>query len=328
MRYLVTGATGFMGPYLVERLISEGHLCRCLVRPGSKIQHLEKPRVEIVRGDITIPQSLQGIFENVDGLLHLATLGHMNNFKVTESMFHAVNVQGTINVMQEALRAGVSRVVHCSTVAAMGICSEVPATEKSVCNPHHPYGRSKLHAEREVLSVVLDHGLPAVIVRFSMVYGPGDWRDMLRLTRMVKKGLFPMIGNRPKLTPMIHVDDAVQGILLAAAKGRIGEIYLMTNAKSEPFDRIRKILQEALGVRRPSLFIPEWLALGGASLTEKAFSLLGKASPVTRKNIESTLADRVFSIKKAKEELGFEPNKDPEKGLAETVRWYKEKGWV
>jgi len=328
MRYLVTGATGFIGPYLVERLVSEGHLCRCLVRPGSNIQRLEKPRVEIVRGDITVPQSLQGISENVDGLLHLATLGHMNNFRVTESMFHAVNVQGTINVMQEALRAGVSRVVHCSTVAAMGICSEVPATEKSACNPHHPYGRSKLQAEREVLRMVEDHALPAVIVRFSMVYGPGDWRDILRLTRLAKKGLFPKIGNRPKLTPLIHVDDAVQGLLLATVKGRVGETYLITNRKSEPFDRIRKTIQQGLGIWRPPLFIPEWLALAMASLAENTFTALGKAPPITRKNIESTLADRVFSIEKAKRELGFDPKVDPEDGLKDTVLWYKENGWI
>lgn len=328
MRYLVTGATGFIGPYLVERLVSEGHLCRCLVRPGSNIQRLENLGVEIVRGDITFPQSLQGISENVDGLLHLATLGHMSNFRVTESMFHAVNVQGTINVMQEALRAGVRRVVHCSTVAAMGICSEVPATEKSACNPHHPYGRSKLQAEREVLRMVEDHALPAVIVRFSMVYGPGDWRDILRLTRLAKKGLSPKIGNRPKLTPLIHVDDAVQGLLLAAVKGRVGETYLITNPQSEPFDKIRKILQDALGVRCMPIYVPEWAALTMAFLIEMVFTLFKKAPTVTRKNIESTLTDRVFSIEKAHTDLGFAPRVDPEKGLRETVSWYKAQKWV
>ena len=74
----------------------------------------------------------------MDRVLHLATLGHMSNFTVTESMFEAINVQGAINVMQKTLSAGVQRVVYCSTVAAMGICSDVPATEESSCSPHHP----------------------------------------------------------------------------------------------------------------------------------------------------------------------------------------------
>jgi dihydroflavonol-4-reductase len=102
----------------------------------------------------------------------------------------------------------------------MGICSDVPATEESICNPHHAYGRSKLAAEKEVIRMVKEEDLPAVIVRFSMVYGPGDPRDMLKLTRLAKKGMFPKIGNRPKLTPLVHVNDAVTGLMLASEKGR------------------------------------------------------------------------------------------------------------
>ncbi len=202
---------------------------------------------------------------------------------------------------------GIMRSFHRYASAAMGICEDVPATEESLCNPHHPYGRSKLKAEQNVLSMIKDKNLPAVIIRFSMVYGPGDSRDILKLTRMAKKGLFPKVGNRPKLTPLIHVDDAIQGLLQAAENGGIGEIYLITNRDSLPFDEIRKILQRALGVKRLPFYLPEWAALTVASLLEKIFPMLGKAPPVSRKNIESTLADRVFSIEKARREIGFDP---------------------
>ncbi|MBW2347547.1 MAG: NAD-dependent epimerase/dehydratase family protein [Deltaproteobacteria bacterium] len=328
MKYLVTGPTGFMGPYLVRELLSAGHTCRCLVRPTSRRDMLDGPGVEFVEGDVTRAQTLRGVARGLDGVFHLATLGHMSNFAVAEDAFEAVNVRGTLNVMEEALRARVGRVVHCSSVAAMGICPESPADEETPCRPHHPYGRSKLRAEQEVLRMVSERGLPALIVRFSMVYGPGDPRDLLRLTRLAKKGLFPKVGSRPKLTPLIHVQDAVRGLILAMEKGRPGQVYLLTNERSEPFDEIRKILQGALGVRRPPLYVPERAALWGASFVEWAFGLLGKAPPVTRKNIESTLADRVFSIRKAKRELGFAPRIDVRQGLAETVRWYKEQGWV
>ena len=328
MRYLITGATGFIGPYLIRKLVSLGHTSRCLVRSESNTQVLEDLGVELIKGDITKPETLSGIADGMDCVLHMATLGHMSNFTITEPMFDKINVQGTVNVMKEASRAGVKRVVHCSTVAAMGICSEVPATEKSECNPHHPYGRSKLRAEKEVMRMVAGNGLPASIIRFSMVYGPGDRRDILKLTRMAKKGLFPRVGNRPKLTPLIHVEDAVRGLLLAAEKGRPGEIYLITNRESEPFDKIRRIIQEALGVSRMPLYVPEWAALTMALLSEKIFSFLGKAPPLTRKNIESTLADRIFSIEKAKRELRFDPQVEPEAGLRDTVLWYKKNGWV
>ncbi|MBW1800550.1 MAG: NAD-dependent epimerase/dehydratase family protein [Deltaproteobacteria bacterium] len=328
MHYLVTGSSGFIGPHLISKLLSMGHSCRCLLRPDSNVGMLKGQEVEIVRGDITKANTLKGLADGMDVLLHLATLGHMSNFTVTESQFEEVNVKGTINVMYEALRSGVPKVVHCSTVAAMGICPQVPANEDTPCNPHHPYGRSKLTAENAVLHDVTEKGLPAVIVRFSMVYGPGDWRDILKLTRMAKKSLFPRVGNRPKLTPLIHVEDAVRGLLAAAEKGRRGEIYLITNKHSEPFDRMIGIIQDTLGVRGIPLFVPEWLALSSASCIEKVFSFFGKHPPVTRKNIESTLADRVFSIEKAQKELGFIPQVDPENGLRDTVLWYKKNGWV
>ena len=328
MKYLITGATGFIGPHLIKKLTGEGHFCRCLVRNSSQTDFLKDAGVELVEGDITRPESLKGIADGIDRVLHMATLGHMSNFSVTESMFEAINVHGTRNIMAEALRAGVGRIVHCSTVAAMGICAEVPATEESVCNPHHPYGRSKLQAEQIVLGMVNDQDLPAVIIRFSMVYGPGDPRDILKLTRLAQKGLFPKVGSKPKLTPLIHVDDAIQGLLLAAEKGGTGEVYLITNQNSLPFDSIRKILQKALGITRLPLYIPEWAALTAASLMEKVFPVLGKVPPVARKNIESTLADRVFSIDKAQREIGFNPQVDPVAGLKETVEWYKKQGWV
>jgi nucleoside-diphosphate-sugar epimerase len=328
LKYLITGATGFMGPHLIARLRQEKHACRCLVRPSSRTDAIRALGAELVEGDITRPETIQGIADGVDRVLNLATLGHMSNFTVTESMFEAINVRGALNVMREALRAGVPRVVHCSSVAAMGICEEVPATEESRCNPHHPYGRSKLKAEQEIKAMIADQGLPAVIVRFSMVYGPGDPRDILKLTRMAKKGLFPKIGSRPKLTPLIHVRDAIEGVLGAAEKGRIGETYLITNRESIPFDDIRRILQKALGIKRWPLFVPEWAALTAASMIEKSYGLLGKSPPVARKNIESTLADRVFAIDKAHRMLGFEPQIDPADDLHETVVWYRERGWV
>jgi len=328
MRYLITGATGFIGPYLVRSLKKAGHSSRCLVRASSNTAALADQEVELVPGDVTDRNSLAGVADGMDVLVHMATLGHMSNFAAGESDFEQINVRGTVNMMKTALAAGVEKIVHCSTVAAMGICSDVPATEESRCSPHHPYGRSKLQAEKEVLRLVAAEKLPAVIIRFSMVYGPGDPRDVLKLTRLAKRGLLPKVGRRPKLTPLVHVEDAVDGILCAAARGKPGAIYLITNRRSEPFDKIAAIIKHALGVRRIPLYIPEWTALAAAFIVERGCTLLRKPPPVTVKNIESTLADRVFSIEKAQRELGFDPKIDPATGLRETVAWYQDHGWV
>jgi dihydroflavonol-4-reductase len=328
LRYLITGATGFIGPYLVRKLSSLGHSCRCLVRSFTKADILPKSGIELIEADITDWATLKGIASGMNGIFHLATLGHMYNFKVQQTMFEDVNVRGTIGIMNEALSAGVKKVIHCSSVAAMGISKDIPANEKSECIPHHPYGQSKLYAEKEVLRLVQDKDLPAVIIRFSMVYGPGDPRDILKLTRLAKKGLIPKIGKRLKLTPLIHVEDAVQGLVLAMEKGRAGETYLITNDQSEPFDDIVKIIKEALGISGMSIQLPEWVALNSASMLEFIFGIFRKTPPVTRKNIESTIADRIFSIEKAKRELGFEPLMDFKEGLRDTVLWYRKNGWI
>jgi dihydroflavonol-4-reductase len=328
MKYLITGATGFIGPYLVRKLISEGHTCRCFVRSIGKGKSLLGPDIELVKGDITKEHTLRGVAKGMDGVYHLATLGHMHNFDTPQNEFENVNVHGTINIMKEALRAGIKKVVHCSSTAAMGITKNVPADEKCECNPHHSYGISKLHGENKVLDLFRKRGLPAVIIRFSMVYGPGVRHDIIKLARLAKKRIIPKIGSRPKLTPLIHVDDAVEGLLLAMEKGKAGEAYLITNAQSEPFDRVVKIIKDAEGIPDISLYVPEWAALSAASMIECMSVFFGRTPIITRKNIESTIADRVFSIDKARKDLGFEPRIDPEEGLKETVQWYLKNGWV
>ena len=135
MKYLITGATGFIGPHLVRKLVNDGHTCRCLVRNSSNVEVLKELGVELTEGDITRAETLKGIADGMDRVLHMATLGHMSNFTVTESMFEAINVQGTQNIMAEALRAGVPRVVHCSTVAAMGILPGCPRYRRKQLQP-------------------------------------------------------------------------------------------------------------------------------------------------------------------------------------------------
>ena len=96
MNYLITGATGFIGPWLVKRLVSEGHSCRCLVRSKATARSIsDLSCAELIEGDVTNKKTLQGIASGMNGLFHLATLGHAHNFKAPDSMFEDVNVKGT-----------------------------------------------------------------------------------------------------------------------------------------------------------------------------------------------------------------------------------------
>jgi dihydroflavonol-4-reductase len=329
MKFLVTGATGFVGPYLTEELVRQGHFCRCLVRDINKAQPmLPDTGIELFEADVRDKSRLSGIADQMDGVFHMATMGHAYHYNVSDQDFIDINVTGTENIAHEALNSGVGRFIHCSSVAAMGVCTDLPADEHTPCRPVHPYGISKLAAEKKITELIQTQNLPASIIRFSMVYGPGDWRDMLKLVRLYKKGLYPKIGNRPKLTPLIHVKDAVNGLILAYEKGRIGQLYFITNEIPEKFDDMRRYIATGLNMKRPVLYVPEWMALTAAGMIEALFKALGKVPPVTRNNIQSTLADRVFSIEKTIKDLGFKTHIPAGQGIVETVRWYKEKGWV
>ncbi len=170
-----------------------------------------------------------------------------------------------------------------------------------------------------------DH-LPASIIRFP-------WSTPRRLAGhaqagpAVQKGLYPKVGNRPKLTPLIHVRDAVAGLILAYEKARIGQVYFLTNESPEKFDDIRQYIARGLGMKRPVLYVPEWMALAGASLIETVCRFAGKVPPVTRNNIRSTLADRVFHGKSVSD-LGFATRIPADQGIIDTVKWYRQQGWV
>lgn len=329
MKVLVTGATGFIGPYLVKELADQGHFCRCLVRDIGKAKPLlPEINIEFFEADIRDKDRLAGIADGMDGVFHLATMGHAYHYNVPDQDFFDINVQGTEHIAKQALASGVKRFIHCSSVAAMGVCTEIPADENTVCRPVHPYGISKLTAEKKILDMVHADHLPASIIRFSMVYGPGDWRDMLKLVRLYKKGLYPKVGNRPKLTPLIHVRDAVAGLILAYEKARTGQVYFLTNETPEKFDDIRQYIARGLDMKRPVLYVPEWMALAGASLIETVYRFAGKVPPVTRNNIQSTLADRVFSMEKTINDLGFATRVPAEQGIIDTVKWYRQQGWI
>jgi nucleoside-diphosphate-sugar epimerase len=128
------------------------------------------------------------------------------------------------------------------------------------------------------------------------------------------------------LTPLVHVGDVVEGIILAGERGIPGETYLVTSENSFELDTIRELVLEALGINRLHPYVPTALAKAGAIGMESLARVFGFAPVVTYRNIESTVADRVFSISKAKKELGYSPKKDLREGIKETVAWFQEQG--
>jgi len=327
MRVLITGGTGFIGKHLLRALCAAGHSCRVLVRPESDLAPLAELVLEVVRGDVTDPSSLRGIADGMDVVYHLAAAGHVTaQSPDAYARFRALNVDGTRHLIAACLGSGISRFIHFSSTAAVGPVRRPIIDETTPCQPQTPYQRSKYESEQVALAAWQQEGFPAVILRPCMVYGPDGKGEFLKICRLMARGIFPRVGRGANLTPIVHVRDVVQAASSAATRARPGEVYFVASAQSYPAATIRQHVLAALGVWRPYPYVPLWLVLAGAYGLETVARWTGRTPLVTRQNIRSTVADRVFDIRKARRELGYQPAVPLDEGIRETVAWFRQEG--
>jgi len=327
MKVLVTGGTGFIGRYLLRALCAAGHGCRVLARPGSDLAPLADLALEVVRGDVTDPASLRGIADGMDVVYHLAAAGHVSaQSSDAYARFRALNVEGTRHLIAACHGSGISRFIHFSSTAAVGTVRRPIIDETTPCQPQTPYQRSKHESEQVVLAAWQQDRFPAAILRPCMVYGPGGKGEFLKICRLMARGVFPRVGRGANLTPIVHVRDVAQAAVRAATRARPGEVYFVASAQSYPAATLRRHVLAALGVRRRYPYVPLWLALAGAHGLETVARWTGRTPPVTRQNIRSTVADRVFDISKAQRELGYQPAMPLDEGIRETIAWFRREG--
>ncbi len=327
MRVLLTGGTGFIGQHLLRALCAAGHGCRVLARPGSDLTPFTDLTLEVVRGDVTDPASLRGIADGMDVVYHLAAAGHVTaQSPDAYARFRALNVDGTRHLIKACRGSGISRFIHFSSTAAVGTVHHPIIDETTLCQPQTPYQRSKYESEQVVLAAWQQERFPAVILRPCMVYGPGGKGEFLKICRLMARGIFPRVGRGANLTPIVHVRDVVQAASEAATRARPGEVYFIASAQSYPAATIRRHVLAALGLRRPYPYVPLWLALAGAHGLETVARWTGRTPLVTRQNIRSTVADRMFDISKAQRELGYRPSVPLDEGIRETVAWFRREG--
>ncbi len=327
---LITGATGFVGRWVTRALVERGHRCRCLIRDISRLNGLRDVPVEVHRGDLLDSTALDGAVRDVDVIYHLAAEGHVSaTSKEAEERFFKVNVEGSRMLAERAAQAGVQRFIHFSSTAAMGLPrwgSYIDESEQ--CNPKTPYQQSKYASETVVLEVGRRSRMDVIVLRPCMVYGPGATDQFLKLCKLTQKGLFWQLGRKPNLMPIVHVSDVAQAALLALEKGTGGQVYLIASNRSESTDDIRRVILSALGIQRLPIALPVPLAKCGAFFLETFASWLHVEPPITRKNVESTIANRIFSIEKAKAELEYNPQVPIDNGISETVAWYRRHGYI
>ncbi len=328
MRTFVTGGTGFVGGAVVRKLVEAGHEVKALVRPGADTRQLDSLPVERLEGDLGDFESLRRGVAGCDLVFHVAALysywGH------TWEEFHQSNVEGTRRVLEAAQDARVSRVVHTSSIAVLGIPKDgSPGTEETPVSLEDMIGyykRSKFLAE-EAAREFARQGLPVVIVNPAAPVGVGDHKP----TATGKMILDFINGKMPAYVDttltIVDVDDVAEGHVLAAEKGRIGERYIL-GGEILSLKQILDILAEVSGRPKARFRIPHAIAFGWAyldvALTRVVPGYLPMATP---EKVRISMRGEHFDSGKAMRELGFKPGPARE-ALRKAVEWYREHGYV
>lgn len=323
-KILVTGATGFAGSHLTERLVGEGQDVRILVRWGTSVDRPELCGAEVVRGDVTDEAAVRKAIQGVDTVYHIAAL--FRKAKFPDSAYWATNYDGTVNMVRAAMEAGVRRFVHCSTVGVLGHIEDPPGNENSPYNPGDVYQCSKCEAEQAVLRYYHEFGFPAVVVRPAGIYGPGDVR-WLKLFKSIAKHRFAMIGSGKTFIHWVYISDLVDLFRLAAdSPAAVGQVYIGAGDRHVTLNELAGTAAEAVNAPPPKLHIPVKPVHALSGVCEDVCRKFGIEPPIFRRRVEFFIKDRAFDITKAKRELGYSPKVDLAEGMARTVAWYKEQG--
>jgi dihydroflavonol-4-reductase len=324
-RVLITGGTGFVGANLAEGLLRRNCDVRILRRASSDLRALAGIDVEHTFGDVRDPASLREAVRDRDTVIHTAAI--VKFWKARWDEQYAVNVEGTRNVVEACLAAGVERLVHVSSIAALGHPRDQrPADENTAFNWGDAVGYkySKRLAEPEVLKGV-EKGLNAVVVNPSIIIGERDVNlHGGSLLTNVKKGttLFYIDGGMN----VVYVGDVIKGILGACDKGRRGERYILGGANMttrEVFARTAALI----GGRAPIARIPTPVLHAFTRAVEAGYGLFGKEPPITMDLMVHAGIYNWYSSAKAERELGYTITPFDETILA-AYRWYQEHGYL
>lgn len=326
---LVLGGSGFLGSHLVESLHSQGYEIRCLVRRTSDISLL-KSKAEIIYGDVFEEESIRKALSGTEVVYNLVGGGNVST--VTEKgleTLRRLNAGSVESLLSIAKDFPLKKIIHFSSISAMGIHKNETLSEEGECKPKIPHEIAKYESEKVAMQYFREYGLPVVILRPPQIYGPGDVKsEILKLVKYAKRFYVPLIGGGKSYMPWVYVEDVVQGAVKAMTHGRIGEVYIISDKQSYKFRDIIAEIAKALDTKLRTIYIPKSFAKISVSLLEPMAKLLGKEPILSRYRIGSMTSDRFVSINKARSELNYEPLIPLSEGMKLTVNWYVENGFV
>lgn len=323
---LVTGATGFIGGHLTQRLAGEGYRVRCLVRDSSDTSMLETLDVELARGDLTDVGSLIGAAEGCRFVLHCGAL--VSDWATVEEI-KRINVDGTRNALDASLTARAERFVHVSSTDVYGYPSR-PGTDE-----HHVptgfgnwYAETKRAAEAEVRRAEQARGLKFVILRPATVYGPRSEDVVGEMARAIRSRQMILVGGGRTVAGLLYVENLVDAALLALHEdAALGEAFNLTDGLDVTWRRFLGDVADGLGYPEPRWSVPYGAAVGIAFALEHGYRFLRRTTRLETRPLLSRQAvhvlgrDQDFSNRKARETLGWAPRISYQDGLSATIEW-------
>jgi nucleoside-diphosphate-sugar epimerase len=317
---LLTGGTGFIGSHVAATLIARGERVKALVRKTSNVDYLHTLGADLEVGDVRNFDSVDRAVKKCNIILHLATAP---DWKPSKEHW-MTNYQGTINVIEAALKRGIQRLVHCSTIGVLGFTDETPLTEYCHYSPsrYSPYAITKCEAEKVALASFIK-GMPVSIVRPAQVYGPRDSGTLGLAFQWIQRGFYPLIGDGMALLQPIYVQDVVDALLLAMETDKAqGQVYNIAGEEMLSFKDLFSIIINAFGRDTCCLNLPKKVAWALGYLWEMKTRFLGGSATLTRFRVECATRNMIYNITKAREELRFIPKLALEEGVKRTVEWY------
>lgn len=317
----VTGGSGFVGRNLIRALVARGDQVRALARSEASIEAVSSLSAIAVRGDLDNIAAMQEGMRGCDLIFHAAA--HTEEWGPRE-VFDRVTVGGTRNVLAAAKQAGIRRLIHVSSEAALVDGSPMVRVDESRPLPVSPiqyYPASKTASE-QLVRAANGNGLETIVVRPRLIWGSGDTSLLPQLVEAVKDGRFKWIGGGGHLTSTCHVANVIEGLLLAAEKGRAGEVYFLTDGEPVEFRDFMTRMLVTQGVTIGDGSVPRGLAGVVASVCEalwKNLPLPGKP-PLTRMVVHLFGEEVTVNDTKARRELDYRGAMTIEAGLAELAR--------
>jgi nucleoside-diphosphate-sugar epimerase len=325
---LITGASGFIGGRLAERLVSEGHSVRCLVRENSDTARLDELDVQVAVGDLANAPSLARAAEGCRYVFHCGAL--VTDWATKEEIVRT-NVEGTRNLLEASVGASVKRFMHISSTDVYGYPDDAEIDETYIATRFRNwYAQTKREAEAEVRRVGGEGALDAVILRPATVYGPGSKEVVGEIARAIQGRHMLLVDGGRAIAGLCYVENLIDAALLALRhETASGHAFNIGDGLDVTWRRFTDDLAEGLGYPKVRWSLPYGMANGIGFSLEHGYRLLRRATGLTLPPLLSRQAVQVlgknqdFSNRKAEEMLGWEPRVAYVAGLEATLAWLR-----